>query len=120
MSLITLYSKYFFKIGLSLKTLSHSSTGVISGLGIFTIIAFSPIQKALGLLFLFLVLDFTTGILASYFKKKKAEKLDPSLKNEDLISSEKLKLSLVKMSTYIIGILGCWLLESIFFLKKII
>ena len=119
MSLITLYTKYFIKVGTSLKTLSHSTAGVASSAGVLTAIVFSPVQKALGLFLLFLALDFVTGILASYFEKKEAEKKDPSLKEKDLISSEKLKMSLVKFSTYIIGILGCWLLESVFFLKKI-
>lgn len=106
-------------MGTTLDTMSHSTTALVSSIGLVTAIILSPVQKALVLLFIFSALDFITGILASYFKKKELEKKDPSLKEEDLISSEKLKLSLVKVSTYAIGILGCWLIESIFFLKKI-
>lgn len=119
MSLIALYSKYFLKMGVSLKTMSHSTAGVTTSAGLMTLIVLSPVQKALAALFFFLVVDFITGIIASYFRKREAEKLDPSLKDKDLISSEKLKLSLVKLSTYIISILGCWIMESVFFLKTI-
>lgn len=119
MSLVALYSQYFLKMGVSIKTLSHSTAGVVASTGMLTVVVFSPVQKALGLLFFFLFCDFVTGVLASYFEKKEAEKKDPALKEQDLISSEKLKLSLVKLSTYVIGILGCWLLESVFFLKTI-
>lgn len=118
MVLFALYSKYFLKIGMTAKTLTHSTVGLTTGVGITAAIVFSPVQKGLAALFFFVVADFITGIGASYFKKKKAEKLDPSIKDQDLISSEKLKLSLVKVSTYAIGILGCWFLETVFFIKK--
>lgn len=118
MHLLTLYSKYFLKLSMSVKPLTHSTLGITSGVGITAAIIFSPVQKALIALFFFVAVDFITGVIVSYFKKKKAEEEDPSLKNENFISSEKLKMSLVKISTYAISIIGCWLLESIFFIKK--
>lgn len=118
MILFSLYGKYFLKLGISMKALTHSTTGIVAGTGITAAIVFSPVQKGLGALFFFVVADFITGIIASYFKKKKAELEDPKLKDQGLISSEKLKMSLVKISTYFISILGCWLMESIFFIKK--
>jgi phage-related holin len=103
---------------MSVKTLSHSTVGVTTGVGITAAVVFSPVQKGLAALFFFVVADFITGIIASYFKKKKAELEDPKLKEQGLISSDKLKMSLVKISTYFISILGCWLIESVFFIKK--
>jgi phage-related holin len=117
MEWIGLYTKYFLKLGISLKTMASSPVGVVSGS---TIVAFSvltSIQKALLLLLLFFVLDFITGIIASWKVKKEEEKLNPELKDKALISSEKLKLSAVKAFTYASAILGVWGIEKVFFIK---
>jgi phage-related holin len=77
----------------------------------------SSVQKALLLLLLFFILDFITGILASWKEKKEKEKTKPELKEESLISSEKLKLSAVKAFTYASAILGVWGIEKVFFIR---
>jgi len=117
MEWLGLYTKSFFKLGISLKTMASSPAGLISGSAIITISLLTSIQKALILLLLFFILDFITGILASWKIKREQEKLDPSLKAKALISSEKLKLSAVKAFTYASAILGVWGIEKVFFIK---
>jgi phage-related holin len=117
MEWITLYSKYFFKLGLSLKTMGSSPAGIVTGTSLVAISVLSSVQKALLLLLLFFILDFITGILASWKEKKEKEKTKPELKEESLISSEKLKLSAVKAFTYASAILGVWGIEKVFFIR---
>ena len=117
MEWITLYSKYFFKLGLSLKTMGSSPAGIITGTSVVAISVLSSVQKALLLLLLFFILDFITGILASWKEKKENEKTKPELKEESLISSDKLKLSAVKAFTYASAILGVWGIEKVFFIR---
>ena len=117
MEWISLYTKYFFKLGVNLKTMASSPAGVIAGTSVVAVSVLSSVQKALLLLLLFFVLDFITGILASWKDKKEAEKTDPSLKEQSLISSDKLKLSAVKAFTYTSAILGVWGIEKVFFIK---
>ena len=66
---------------------------------------------------LFFILDFITGVIASYKEKRQKEKEDPSLKKQSLISSDKLKLSAIKAFTYTSSILGVWGIEKVFFIK---
>jgi phage-related holin len=117
MEWLGLYTKYFFKLGINLKAMASSPTGVISGSTIVVASVLTSIQKALLLLLLFFILDFITGILASWKIKKEEEKLDPTLKGTALISSDKLKLSAVKAFTYASAILGVWGIEKVFFIK---
>jgi phage-related holin len=118
MEWLSLYSKYFLKLGISLKTMSSSpATAVVSG----TVVAASVMtntEKAIYLLIGFYVLDFITGILASWREKKEAEKTKPELKKQSLISSEKLKLSGVKAFTYASAILAVWAIEKVFIIKS--
>lgn len=76
------------------------------------------VVSSLYVLFSLLIFDFGTGIAASYFDKKKAEKLDPELKKKNLISSEKLKMSGVKFLLYTLTILCAYFIEKIFFIKS--
>jgi len=117
MEWLGLYSKYFFKLGISLKTMASSPSGIVTGSTIVAVSVLTSIQKALLLLLLFFILDFITGILASWKIKKEEEKLDPTLKAKALISSDKLKLSAVKAFTYASAILGVWGIEKVFFIK---
>lgn len=117
MEWITLYSKYFLKLGVSLKTMGSSPAGVITGTSVVAISVLSSVQKALLLLLLFFILDFVTGVLASWKEKKEEEKIKPELKDKDLISSDKLKLSAVKAFTYTSAILGVWGIEKVFFIR---
>lgn len=122
MELINLYSKYFFKLGINLKTMGSNPTGIITSTSVVVATiapdtALTHAQKALCLLFLFFILDFITGILSSWKEKKELEKTRPELKLISLISSEKLKLSAVKAFTYASAILGVWAIETVFFIK---
>jgi phage-related holin len=117
METFSLYSKYFIKLGISLKSISTSPTATITSGTIIATTYFSTVQKALLLLMIFFILDFITGIVASWKEKKKEEKEDPSLKEQSLISSEKLKLSAIKAFTYASSILGVWGIEKVFFIK---
>lgn len=118
MEWLSLYVKYFVKLGISLKTMTSSpATGVVTG----TVIAASAMtntEKAIYLLITFYILDFVTGILASWREKKEAEKTNPDLKGKDLISSEKLKLSGIKAFTYASAILAVWGIEKVFIIKS--
>ena len=67
---------------------------------------------------IFYVFDFITGILASWREKRESEKTDPSLKDKDLISSDKLKLSGIKAFTYASAILAVWGIEKVFIIKS--
>jgi phage-related holin len=117
MEWLGLYTKYFFKLGINLKSMASTPSGVVSGSTIVAVSVLTSIQKALLLLLVFFVLDFITGVLASWKIKKEEERLDPSLKDKALISSEKLKLSAVKAFTYASAILGVWGIEKVFFIK---
>jgi hypothetical protein len=117
MSWSSLFTKYFFKLGISVKTMASSPVGVVTGTSIVAVSVLSSAQKALVLLFIFFVLDFLTGIMASWKEKKELEKTRPELKQVSLISSDKLKLSAVKAFTYASAILGVWGIELVFFIK---
>ena len=117
MEWLGLYTKYFFKLGISLKTMSSSPTGIITGSSIVAVSVFTSVQKALILLLIFFVIDFITGIIASWREKREKEKIDPTIKEQSLISSDKLKLSAVKAFTYASAILGVWGIEKVFFIR---
>jgi phage-related holin len=117
MEWLSLYSKYFIKLGISLKTMTSSPVTAVAGGTVVTLSIFSSVQKAILLLFLFFILDFITGILASWREKKQAEKENPKLKETSLISSDKLKLSAIKAFTYASAILSIYGIEKVFFIK---
>lgn len=117
MEWVGLYSKYFFKLWINLKTMSSSPAGFITGSSLVTVSVLTSVQKALILLLIFFVIDFITGIIASWREKKDKEKIDPTVKEQSLISSEKLKLSAVKAFTYASAILGVWGIEKVFFIR---
>ena len=117
MEWVGLYSKYFFKLWINLKTMSSSPAGVITGSFLVAVSVLTSVQKALILLLIFFVIDFITGIIASWREKKDKEKIDPTIKEQSLISSEKLKLSAVKAFTYTSAILGVWGIEKAFFIR---
>ena len=58
MEWIGLYTKYFFKLGINLKTMASSPAGIITGTSIVAISVLTSVQKALILLLVFFVLDF--------------------------------------------------------------
>lgn len=78
----------------------------------------SNTQKGLLILLGLFILDLITGIYASWIEKKRNEKTNPALKNESLISSEKLRLSGVKLFTYSSSTLSVFGIEKLFIIKS--
>jgi len=111
------FTPYFTKSIVVLKTLTTKK-----GLVLLPAVATLPFiltntQKAIVVLIMLMIFDFITGIGASYFKKIKSEKNNPSLKKQNLISSEKLKKSGVKFLLYSMTIFSSYFLGVIFQLK---
>lgn len=80
------------------------------------ILVLTTSQKAVMLLGLFFILDFITGILASWAKFIKT---NSNSEKRYLIQSSKLRLSAVKFICYALGILCAWGIEIVFVIKKI-
>jgi len=79
-----------------------------------TIPLLTNLQLALVLMFIAYVVDFATGILASYIEQKK----NPQVIKFYFIQSSKLRKSVVKAITYMVMIGGVFLFEKAFFIKK--
>jgi hypothetical protein len=78
----------------------------------------STVQQAILFLLALFVLDFATGLAASITEQRKEHKIKPPAEKENIISSEKLKLSLVKLFTYTSVILSVYGIEVIFQINK--
>ena len=105
------YFKYYGKLFISLKTMLTKSSGV--ALAIPTIAISTTIDPVRAIVFLCILdaLDFITGIAASYIVWRKTDR------KTTLISSEKLKMSGVKVFTYFSTILVVYGVELVFFEK---
>lgn len=112
-------SHYFIKTFESFQMLFTTPLGVSLTVPIVSIVVVSPENKAIYILVLLSAFDFVTGIGASYFEKKEAEKTNPKLKEQSLISSEKMKLSVLKTIIFAGGILCVRGLETAFLVKPI-
>ncbi len=108
---------YLSKVLFSLKAMITTPKGAVLSIPIASIMVLSQEQQAAWLLTLFFVADFATGVGASYIEKKKAEKINPELKNQNLISSEKMKMCFVKFLLYGGSILTAKLLTIAFLVK---
>lgn len=105
---------YYIKIVFYLKTMFTKTSGLVLAVPTVTISTTIDPQKAMLLLLYLFALDFITGILASYILWKKTKS------KERLISSEKLRLSGVKLFTYCSCILTVYAVEMIFFERKFV
>lgn len=83
----------------------------------FTYLTLTKVQQGIIFLGLVIVLDFVTGIAASWIEFKKGDKT-PGQK-QYVIESAKLRLTVVKFIFYSIGILSARAIEVIFLLRKI-
>jgi Bacteriophage holin family len=110
---------YLGKVLFSLKAMITTPKGLAITIPSMTFIL-SQEQQAAWLLTIFFLADFVTGIWASYIEKKKAEKINPELKKENLISSEKAKMCLVKFVLYGGSILIAKLLTIVFLVKPFV
>jgi phage-related holin len=97
---------------ISLKAMFTKTSGLI--LAIPTVAISTSIDPQKGILFLcvLFVIDFATGIAGSYVEWRKTDQLIR------LISSEKLRMSAVKLFTYFSGIIVVYGVEMIFFEKR--
>jgi phage-related holin len=118
MEWLSLYFKYFIKLGISLKTMFSSPTTAVATSTVVIASTLTNTEKAIYLLICFFLLDFLTGIIASWKEKIEAEKINPELKKENLISSEKLRLSGIKAFTYASAILAVWGIEKVFIIRS--
>lgn len=117
MNYFKLFGYYFLKISVVAKALFSKKGIIIATPVVISLPVLTQLQESLWLLFWLMVLDFITGIIASWFEKKKAEKLNPDLKKENLISSEKLKKSGFKTLLYICTIIAVFHAQKTFKLK---
>lgn len=121
-----IYLHYLGKMAIMTKIMFTKPAGIISMVPsifvtfltpAFSVSQRTPTQMVLILLFGLFLLDFATGIYASWIEKKQKEKEDPELAKENLISSKKLRLSGVKAFIYCSGTLAVYGVEKVFFIK---
>lgn len=113
---LTIYLKYFAKFGFTLKTILSKPLTLFTCLPLVVLPVLTTPQKAAMLLGLFFILDFITGISASWIELKKTEAVS---EKKYIIQSSKLRLSAVKFICYALGILCAWGIEIVFVIKKI-
>lgn len=116
---INIISHYCLKTFDSMLHLFTSPLGISIVIPVVSVVALSPENLAIYILIALSGFDFITGIGASYVEKKEAEKTKPELKDQSLISSEKMKLSLLKAILFAGGILCVKGLEIVFLVKPI-
>jgi len=97
---ITLFTRYATKIFLSGKVMLSKPVGLILMVPVVASPAFTTPQKALILLAGLFVLDFITGITASWMEFKRSIPVLPASGKRYVIQSSKLKLSAVKFIVY--------------------
>lgn len=110
------FSTYFTKTTLVLKAITTKKGLALVPLAITMPVILSNTQKAIMFLIGLMVLDFATGIGASYSRRKKNKKENKEV-SPRLISSEKLRRSGVKFLLYSLTILTSFGLQWIFQLK---
>ncbi|MFC2110495.1 phage holin family protein [Bacteroidota bacterium] len=115
-SLIIL-SSYIKKSFIVCEAMMSKKGLVLSAPILISLPVLTQMQQAVWLLFWLMLSDFATGILAAWFEKSKAEKNDPKIKEQSLISSEKLKKSGFKILLYVCSILAIDQAQKVFKLK---
>jgi len=106
------YFKYYGKLFISLKTMITKSSGIALVIPTIAISTTIDPRRAIIFLCILAVLDFITGIASSYIEWSKTDR------KITLISSQKLKMSAVKLFTYFSGILVVYGVELVFFDKR--
>lgn len=107
--------KYFTKFGLTLKAMLTKPLPLLTCAPVLALPVFTTEQKALLLLGGLFMIDFITGLMASWTEFKKAL---PENRKEYLIESEKLRLSAVKFITYALTALMAWGIEKVFIISE--
>jgi phage-related holin len=115
MSEFALYLKSFSKIFLSIKSMTKTPLGIVLILPSVSLALLSNLQIILLLMLIAYIVDFLTGILASWMEHKKGnEKIKVYF-----IESAKLRKSVIKAICYMLFIAGVYLFEKAFFIKTI-
>ena len=112
-------SLYVTKMSQSIWHLFSTPLGISVTIPIVSASVASSETEGIYFLGILLFSDFVTGIGASYFEKKEAEKTNPELKKQSLISSEKAKLSVVKIVLYFLAFICANKVDKIFLVKPI-
>lgn len=115
---LTIYFKYFFKLATTIKMMLSKPTSLIVCSPVFVVPVYSTPVKALILLAFFFIVDFITGISASYVEFKRSLPVLPGQGKRYVIQSSKLRLSAVKFGTYCIMILGAYGIEWVFVIQE--
>lgn len=109
-----IYKTYFLKLAISIKAIFTKPAGVAMLIPTISLALLTTMQLCLIFLFIAFVIDFGTGVLASYCEMKD-QKLTVKVY---LIESKKLRSSLVKAITYMMLIAFVFGFEKIFFIKE--
>lgn len=117
MNNIHIYLRYGAKLAKGAKVLVTKPAGLISILPAAAVTLTTP-QKAIILLAILFILDFITGIGASWVEFRKTKTVVPGSGKRYLIQSSKLRLSAVKFVTYGLVILIAHGLEWTFAIKE--
>ncbi|WP_417365900.1 phage holin family protein [Flavobacterium beibuense] len=116
---INLLNHYMYKLYYPFKFCFSNVTAFLFTLPAVTVVALSTTQKSALFLGILFVIDFATGIGASWVEFKKAAPLVPASGKRYLIQSSKLRLSVVKFVFYGLWILVWWCVENVFVIKQI-
>lgn len=111
---LTLYLKYASKLGLTIKAISSKPFSILVCVPVIALPVYTTPEKAIILLGILFIVDFITGIWASWIEFKKALPVVPGSGKRYVIQSSKLRLSAVKFGTYCIMILGGYGIEWVF------
>lgn len=115
---LSIYPKYFSKIALTIKTLTAKPVGKAILIPVVAAPVYTITEKTLILLAALFVMDFITGVMASYVEFKKALPVTPGAGKRYVFSSAKMRLSAVKFVTYAMGVICAYGIESIFLIKE--
>lgn len=117
---LELYAKYFTKPTHFLQDIATKPIAAFATLfSVCTWAELSTTQQTMVLLAVLFVMDFITGIGASYVEFKKALPVTPGAGKRYVLSSTKMKLSAVKFITYAFGIICAFIIESIFVKREL-
>ena len=117
---LNLYNRYFLKTGLVMETfLSKPGSGIVILPAVATAPLYTTVEIACGILAAFFIIDFATGILASWVEFKNIVPIVPASGKRYLIQSAKLRMSGVKFICYSLAILCAWMFEMVFMIKEI-
>jgi hypothetical protein len=118
LSKILVVKTYFAKTMLCFQNALMTPLGLSISVPVVSVVSIKS-DSSIWILLVLSAFDFITGIGASYVEKRAAEKIDPSLKEKDLITSDKMKMSILKMVFFGSSILISNSLEETFLVKPI-